>query len=239
MTALSLKKTRLRKSRGQSYEIRIWNCKCDCGKIFTQTEVNIANGKVLSCGCKLNDKTNSFYKPSLEIQREYEGMVSRCKNSKSISYKNYGGRGIKICDEWLNNINAFCDSITHLKGYCEENVSLDRIDNEGNYEPNNIRWADRTEQSRNRRNVHKYTINGNTYSLPQIAEKYGLSKDLLLQRVEKGMDINKAIMNIDFRRKENKNVTTNQSILLSTTGIPNANSDLSADAGTTDKRPDN
>lgn len=86
-------------------------------------------------------------------------MRSRCTNPNSTGYKNWGGRGIKVCDEWLNSFDAFYDYVSKLPHFGEKGRQLDRINNDGNYEPNNVRWATRSEQMRNSRNCLKVRNN--------------------------------------------------------------------------------
>ena len=78
-------------------------------------------------------------------------MIQRCTNPNQIRFKDYGGRGIKVCDEWLNSFEAFYDHVSQLPHFGEEGYSLDRINNNGNYEPGNVRWATAAEQVKNRR----------------------------------------------------------------------------------------
>lgn len=104
----------------------------------------------------------------------WKDVKKRCKNPKCPSYRNYGGRGIKICDEWENDFLAFYKYVSALPHYGEDGYSLDRINNDGNYEPNNLRWATKTEQSRNRRTCVFYEINGNRIHMKELAALLGI-----------------------------------------------------------------
>lgn len=130
-----------------------WKCKCDCGNTTIATSSDLKQGNTKSCGC-LNHKPcnlrhghcyNSVYKT-------YCNMKTRCFNKNDIRYKDYGGRGITVCEEWKNSFQAFYDYVSKLPHFNEKGYSLDRINNDGNYEPDNVRWATAKTQANNRRN---------------------------------------------------------------------------------------
>lgn len=126
-----------------------WNCICECGNKHTVRSDCLKNGVVKSCGC-LNtidrEKPDSIKKHKL--YRVYWGMKQRCYNPNQKHYNRYGGRGITVCEEWKNDFQAFYDwSMSH--GY-KEGLTIDRIDNDGNYEPSNCRWVTQAEQNLNK-----------------------------------------------------------------------------------------
>ena len=128
-----------------------WLCKCECGNEKVICGNSLKTGNVKSCGCLLK-RGNT--KHGLKHTRLYDilcGMKRRCYNPNQPCYKNYGARGIKVCDEWLNDPKAFYDwSITH--GY-KDDLTIDRINVNGNYEPSNCKWVSIKEQGRNKRNT--------------------------------------------------------------------------------------
>lgn len=132
--------------------IRRWKCKCDCGNITIVRHGDLRNGSTVSCGCYNYEKesaakTHGYSRTKLG--NVFEGMKQRCNNPKNKNYEKYGGRGIKICTEWLNDPKKFFDWA--IKNGYKEGLSIDRIDVNGNYEPDNCRWADNEAQCLNQR----------------------------------------------------------------------------------------
>lgn len=162
-----------------------WLCKCDCGNETVVSSDNLKNGHTKSCGClrvetsKVSLTTHGLSKTRL--YKIYKGMKARTTNSSCNEYKNYGGRDIKICDEWLNDFTAFyCWAMGN--GY-KDGLTIDRIDVNGNYEPSNCRWATMKEQQNNRTNNHNITHNGETLTMKQWAEKLGINYKTLERRI--------------------------------------------------------
>ena len=129
-------------------------CKCDCGKMAFVTGENLKRGSTKSCGCHRGD---ALVRYSTKHGKRYERLYSiycdmkkRCYNKKCIGYKNYGGKGIAVCKEWLDDFNSFY-SWAMENGYAEK-LTIDRIDSSGNYEPSNCQWITRSENI-SRRNI--------------------------------------------------------------------------------------
>ena len=171
-----------------------WMCKCDCGKEKIVTGSNLRKGITKSCGCyakeqtgKIN-RTHGLKKSKLYVR--WRDMKLRCNNPNDSHYKDYGGRGITVCNEWLHDFKAFYDwSISN--GF-DENLSLDRIDVNGNYEPLNCRWITMKEQQNNRRNNHWITYNGETHTMMQWSEITGINFHTIKGRLKMGWTIERA-----------------------------------------------
>lgn len=132
-----------------------WKCRCDCGNIKTVLSGHLVSGRTKSCGCYMNEAriiNNTTHGMSkTPLYNAWRGMLSRCLLKTSMSYKNYGGRGITVCDEWKDDFQSFYDYVSQLPHFGEKGYSLDRINNNGNYEPGNVKWSTRKEQANNRR----------------------------------------------------------------------------------------
>ena len=176
----------------------IWLCKCECGNLTGVTISCLTNGNTKSCGCLRKERNIESHKTHGQSRSRlyyiWNHMKSRCYNKNHKDYKNYGGRGIKICDEWQDNFQAFYDwSMSH--GY-DDTLTIDRIDNNGNYEPNNCRWVTVKQQNRNRRSNINFTCNGETHCLMDWCKILGLNYNTVYNRfhncnwsIEKALDI--------------------------------------------------
>lgn len=130
-----------------------WLCKCDCGKTSVVNGRYLTHGNTTSCGCfhkeMLSKRSTTHRKVHTRLYSIWTNMISRCTNEKVPCYHCYGGRGITVCDEWKNDFMTFYEWAM-ANGYAD-NLTIDRADNDGNYEPSNCRWITMKEQSQNRR----------------------------------------------------------------------------------------
>ena len=169
-------------------------CQCDCGNTKIVHRSNLLSGAVISCGCfhkEVVSKKNGRHRKSGErVYRTWAEMKSRCFDKGHISYDRYGSRGITVCDRWKNSFDAFYEDMGDPPG---DDYSIDRIDNNGNYEPGNCRWATPKQQSRNRRSCVTVEYNGEKMCITDLAEKLGMSAPLLRSRIKRGWDLDSAI----------------------------------------------
>jgi hypothetical protein len=188
-------------------------CRCECGTERRMFLSNLVKGHSKSCGCRKGAAISAHRKThgatvanGGEKTREYRAwrdMKNRCLNPNVKSYQHYGGRGIVICDRWLNSFEAFLEDM----GPCPPGLTIDRIENERGYEPGNCRWADRMTQARNRRTVRWITFRGETLCLHEWAERIGINPCGLGERLGKGWGLEEALTTPKFGRNSGKRGT--------------------------------
>lgn len=165
-----------------------WLCRCDCGSM-TVAPTGQLNFGLQSCGCLNIEKTTTHGMSNTRPYRIWQGMKSRCDNPKAYNYADYGGRGIKHCKSWTSFENFWHDM---QKGYSPDKT-LDRIDNDGGYCPENCRWATTGEQSQHKTNSALLTYNDQTLNVTQWAEKLGVSRKILYARKRAGWPDDKVL----------------------------------------------
>lgn len=166
-----------------------WLCRCDCGNeriVFAQS---LKSGKSRSCGCLQRDVAKTHGWKNTRLYGIWHNMKWRCNNENAASYHNYGGRGISVCKAW-EQFEPFMEWALK-NGYSDE-LSIDRIDNNGNYCPDNCRWVNAKEQANNRRTNNLITANGETLTISEWEKKSGLSRQLILWRLRHGWSPNDA-----------------------------------------------
>lgn len=182
-----------------------WLCKCDCGNELKVTADKLKSGNTKSCGCLKNEITvqRSFKHGGrhTRLYSIYYAMVNRCGNKNAINYKNYGGRGIKVCDEWSGE-DGFINFMNwaNSNGY-ENNLSIDRIDVNGNYSPANCKWSTRREQMNNTTRNHLITIDNKTHTLSQWASISGVNPSTIYYRLKRGVPEKEAVFSKMISRK--------------------------------------
>lgn len=174
---------------------RQWLCKCECGNDAVVDQYRLSSGRTKSCGC-INKEM--YYVHGLARSRIYKiftGMKMRCYNKNEPEYDNYGGRGIKVCDEWLDKEKGFANFYdwSMNNGYSDQ-LTIDRIDNEGNYEPSNCRWTDRKTQQNNTRWNVRIEYNGEIRTLSEWSELTGINKKTIWNRIYRyGWSVERAL----------------------------------------------
>lgn len=162
------------------YGNALWRCLCDCGKVKILPGGKLTSGRSTNCGCKTTEiKAKIASRHGITSGSKprtftiWCGMKARCNNPKNASYKNYGARGIKVCNEWLTFENFHNWAIKN--GYSDK-LQIDRIDNDGDYEPSNCRFVTVKENMRNKRNNHYIDLHGETKTVSEWIDVLGLSK---------------------------------------------------------------
>lgn len=194
--------TVVRKAENASNGKSQWLCRCDCGNKKTVRRTNLLGGSTMSCGCLQKEagaknaplaaaalKTHGMSKTRLN--RIFKGIVNRCYNQNSPAYKDYGARGITVCGEWLRSRELFF-RWARENGYADH-LSIDRIDNNRGYSPDNCRWATNTEQSNNTRRNRVISLDGIEKTLAQWARQYGIPLRTLWARLDSGWSEARAI----------------------------------------------
>lgn len=162
-----------------------WECVCVCGKTTQSTTGDLRNGRRASCGCRRPKHGKSFD----HIYGIWQGMIYRCHNPKNKRFTDYGGRGITVCSRWRVFANFYAD----MGESPSSQHSIDRIDNNKGYSPDNCRWATRSQQQRNTRDNHYVTFNGETKPLIEWAEIYQLHPAVIANRIAVGWSIKDAL----------------------------------------------
>jgi len=176
----------------------MWLCKCECGVEREIIGNNLVRGISKSCGCLKIERTKitktkhgqTIDGKIARLYRIWQGMKERCLYPSQTSYKNYGGKGVKVCKEWLD-FSVFREWAV-ANGY-NDNLSIDRIDSNGNYEPSNCRWVTKTNQARNNSHNTMIEIEGKTKCLAEWCEIYGISHKTVGSRIKRGWEPIKAL----------------------------------------------
>jgi len=182
-TVIAKAENRILHNKNRAY----WVCKCECGIIMEVEQSAIRGGMSKSCGCLKRDRTRqrNFKHGMAHTSKSYSiwaGMIQRCLNPKCSQYKDYGGRGISVCERWTDFENFHKDM-----GEKPTDKSLDRIDNNGNYDPENCRWANRFEQSQNARSNIILHLNGVKKCAAEWGRILGIPENTIYARHRKGL----------------------------------------------------
>ncbi len=165
----------------------VWNCQCVCGKQTLVDGSSLKSGNTTSCGCYHKEKStkHGLYYTS-DVYHIFFGIKNRCTNARNKDFPNYGGRGITMCERWINSVETF---IKDMGPRPSKKHSVDRIDVNGPYSPENCRWADSSRQQRNRRGVKQLTYNGLTMGQNDWAEHLDLPVSTIAGRLLRGWGV--------------------------------------------------
>lgn len=175
-----------------------WLCQCDCGNTKIVSGSNLHGKQVMSCGC-LGEEVRAVNCESRQTHGQsytrlytiWIGMKQRCFYKKHKHFKRYGGRGITVCDEWKDSFESFYKWAME-NGYSDE-LTIDRIDVNGNYCPENCRWATYKEQNNNTSSSHFLTYNGETKTVAEWSEIVGIPKSTIFNRIKRGLPTEKVL----------------------------------------------
>ena len=181
------------KTTGKKRPHHQWECVCTCGNTTIKSTAVLLYHKTKSCGSQKSEVTAARNKThgmmNTPEYQSWRGMKERCSNPKNIHWHLYGGKGIKVCDRWINDLTAFVEDM----GPRPEGMSLDRIDSNGNYCPENCRWADAETQAFNTCTTRQITFKGETLSLQKMAEKYRQGEATVRYRLNQGWSTEEAL----------------------------------------------
>lgn len=173
----------------------LWLCRCDCGAETKVTKSNLSCGRQVSCGCKRREQAGvmnkTHGKSGTRLYRIFTNMVSRTENENVPCFSVYGGRGVSICKEWREDFSAFANWAVQ-NGY-SDNLTLDRIDNDKGYCPDNCRWVPWLKQFENRRTTAYIEHNGKRKTIKEWAQVYQLDSKLLRRRLQDGWSFQDAL----------------------------------------------
>ncbi len=171
-----------------------WFCLCDCGNDRVIQGSQLRTGHSKSCGCLKNEMTSkrsaTHKKCHLSEYSAYVNMHTRCYNTASPVYKNYGARGIYVCERWKRNFVAFYEDMGRKPS---PDMTLDRIDNDGPYSRDNCKWRSRKQQNRNTRQNRLITFRGDTRCVAEWLEAYDINRKTLMSRLERGWSVEDAL----------------------------------------------
>ncbi len=173
-----------------------YEARCDCGRKVVVAQKHL-RGRVRSC--KPCSRTRHGMSQTAE-HLAWSNMRRRCEDPSNVAFANYGGRGIRVCDSWRESFDAFFENVGPRPS---SRHSLDRIDNERGYEPGNVRWATRAEQSRNRRDNRRLAARGETLCLSDWATRLGTVPDTIDGRLKRGWSVERAVTEPIHAEKRN------------------------------------
>lgn len=183
-----------------------WKCICECGNI-TYVETNkLKSGHTTSCGCKLQEVKDSIAnlnkthgQSNTRLYQTWQNMRERCYSTKNKVYDYYGGRGIGVCDDWRYNFSSFYEWAMQ-NGY-NDKLTIDRIDVNKGYSPDNCQWVTMKQQCRNKRNNLYLDYNGESISMAELAERTGMNYSTLQDRIRRGFNLEKSLSKTNYARK--------------------------------------
>lgn len=186
---------RVLRHAGKRGKYHYWTCICECGNTKDVQAAALNHGHTKSCGCLAKD-ANGRRTHGMSQSREHliwRQMIARCSNPKHNRYTRYGGRGIVVCDRWLGQ-DGFAAFYKDMGPCPSSDHQIDRLDNDGDYQPDNCRWATRKEQARNRRNNHHLVVDGVSKTIAEWAEDMDVKQHMIICRLRRGWSERRAVL---------------------------------------------
>lgn len=181
----------------------LWECRCSCGTVRNVCESSLYRGKSTGCGChrrlknKLSATTHGLSKSA--IYKIWQGIKDRCCNPSHVSYANYGGRGITVCQQWKDSFENFY--LWAIDSGYRNGLTIDRINNDEGYMPSNCRWSTPLTQANNKRNNHVITYNGKTMTIAQWSKFLGVTPACIVNRITRGETDEEAVSTGSRKRR--------------------------------------
>ncbi len=163
-----------------------WKCRCVCGNEIITSGNRLRYGKVKSCGCIVKSQAGLSTSPAY---RSWDSMIQRCYDTKVAHYQRYGAKGITVCDRWRYSFLNFLEDM----GQRPEEMTLDRIDSTGNYEPKNCKWSSAKQQASNRSNNHHLEFNNKRQTITDWSEETGISVTNIIKRLSLGWSVEETL----------------------------------------------
>ena len=186
---------------------RQYDVKCECGTEKLVRGYALRYGNSSSCGCVATKRVTTHGMSGIPEYQTWEDIKKRCGNKKHKDYKIYGGRGIRVCDEWKHDFMAFYN---HIGPKPSSKHSIDRIDSDGHYAPGNVKWSTATEQANNTSRNRNITVDGQTKSVSQWAREYGVRPHMIIHRLNRGWDEENAVKVPPFLNRTRKESMTRE-----------------------------
>lgn len=186
--------TLVEKAQERRYNETWWVCRCDCGQAITARQLFLKRGNTRSCGCirkeQCRERTQTHGMTNTPEYHVWCGMKKRCNDPKDSHYHRYGGRGIRVCERWARSFEHFIADMGRRPTWRH---SLDRIDGDGDYAPENCRWATPKQQGSRTSRVQHLTVDGVTRNLSEWAEQVGGTRTIIRKRLARGWSLKRAV----------------------------------------------
>lgn len=183
--------TALARTWKDNFHSWMWRCQCDCGAEVIVRGATLTAGRTSAChSCAARESSTTHGQSKSALYRRWQAMKARCTNPNHRQYEDYGGRGIRVCDRWLHSFENFA---ADMGSTFEPELWIDRIDVDGNYEPDNCRWETPPAQQRNKRNNHVLTFAGRSMTVTDWADEIGVKPNTLVYRLRRGWPLERAL----------------------------------------------